>query len=79
MLFKFKGMKRAIRYQVISNTEEYPKYLAIYEFENKKAFEEYGTSLELDAAREDMRETWKDGGWETVWRVQYAITKIWEG
>ena len=78
MLFKFKGMRKAIRCQITNETEEYPKYLAIYEFENKKSFEEYETSPELDAVRKEMSETWKDRRWETVWRVQYEITKTWE-
>ena len=78
MLFKFKGMKKVSRYQLTSNTDKYPRYLAVYEFRDKEAFEEYEKSPEVDAAKKEMKETWKDGGWEIVWRVKYEVMKTWE-
>ena len=78
MLFKFKGMKKVTRYKILKETEEYPSYLMIYEFESRKAYEEYETSPELTAGRTEMKESWKEGGFEIKWRVQYETTKIWE-
>lgn len=78
LLLKFKGIKEVTRYKAIYETEEYPKYLTIYKFESQKAYEAYETSPELAAAREEMRETWKDGGFEIKWRVQYEPMKTWE-
>jgi len=78
ILFKFKGMKKVTRYKILKETEEYPTYLAIYEFESRKAYEEYATSPELAAGRAEMQETWKGAGFEIKWRVQYEALKIWE-
>jgi heme-degrading monooxygenase HmoA len=78
MLFKFKGMKKVTRYKIVKAIEEYPSYLAIYEFESRKAYEEYAKSPELAAARAEMGETWKEGEFEIKWRVQYEAMKIWE-
>ena len=77
MLMKFKGIKEVTRYERVYETEEYPKYLAIYKFESQDSFEVYGTSPELAAAREEMKETWKEGGFEVKWRVQYKPMKTW--
>lgn len=77
MLFKFEGMREVIRCKLMSETKEHPKYLAIYKFESKKAYKAYEDSPELAVALEDARETWKDGGSETKWRVQYEVIKTW--
>lgn len=78
LLFKFKGMKKVTRYKILRESGEYPAYLAIYEFESQKALEEYETSPELAAGREEMKETWKGEGFEIKWRVQYEAMKTWE-
>ena len=78
MLLKCSGLKRAVRYKLLNESEDYPKYLAIYEFENRGAFKAYETSPELVAALEEMRETWKQNGYQTKWRVQYELIKTWQ-
>ena len=78
MLLKFKGITEVTRYKIINESEEYPKYLAIYEFENQNAFEAFQTSPELTAVREESRETWKGEGFEIRWRVQYESIKTWK-
>ncbi|MFC1915964.1 DUF4286 family protein [Chloroflexota bacterium] len=78
MLFKHKGMKKVTRYKILKESEEYPSYLAIYEFENRQAYEAYTTSPELAAGIAEMKETWKEGGFDIRWRVQYEAMKIWE-
>ncbi len=75
LLFKFKGMTEVTRYKLLKETDEYPRYLAIYKFESRKAYLEYEISPELAAAREEMKETWKEGGFEIKWRVQYEAIK----
>ena len=77
MLLKFKGLKAATRCKIVKSAPEYPEYVVIYEFENRKAFEDYGKSPELAAALAEMKETWKDGGYDVVWRVQYEVLKTW--
>jgi len=77
MLLKFNGLRGATRYKISKAGEGYPEYISIYEFDNRQAFEAYETSSELAAALDEMRETWRDGGWETVWRVQYEAMKTW--
>jgi uncharacterized protein (TIGR02118 family) len=78
MLLKVKGLTKVTRYEIVNESEEFPKYLAVYEFENQKAFEAFKTSPELKAAKEEMSETWKGKGFEVKWRVLYRPIKTWE-
>lgn len=78
LLLKFKGIKEVTRYKIVKETEEYPTYLTIYQFESQKDYEVYETSPELADAREEMNETWKDGCYEVKWRVQYKLGKVWK-
>jgi uncharacterized protein (TIGR02118 family) len=79
MLFEFKGLKKAVRYKRVYESGQYARYLAIYEFDSKKAFEDYENSPELAAAsKEEHEETWKDSKYDMVWRVQYEPIKTWE-
>ena len=78
MLLKFKGITEVTRYKIIGKSPEYPKYMAIYEFESQSAFEAYQTSPELAAAREEMKGTWEGQEFEIRWRVQYEPIKTWE-
>jgi len=77
LLFKFKGMKKVIRYKIVKDTGEYPTYLTTYEFESRKDSEEYAASPELAAGRKEMAETWKEGGFDIKWRVQYEVMETW--
>jgi uncharacterized protein (TIGR02118 family) len=78
LLLKFGGIKKATRYKIVNEAEEYPKYLAIYEFKSQKAYEAYTTSPERAAAMEDLEETWEERGFEIKWRVCYEPIKTWE-
>ena len=78
MLLEFKGIKEATRYKIVNETEGYPNYLTIYKFESQSAFEAYENSPELAAVREETSETWREGGYESKWRVQYELVKTWE-
>lgn len=81
LLLKFNKLKNVSRYRLAElrgeavsrykPAENWPKYLAIYEFEDLQAVEEYLTSAELDAAREEMQQTWKAGEVEVKWRAHY--------
>ena len=78
LLLKFKGMKGVTRYKIVKETEEYPTYLTIYNFESQEAYEAYTNSPEYAAAREEMNETWKGREFDIVWRVQYKPLKTWQ-
>ncbi len=74
LLMKFKGLKKATLHKRMYENNEYPKYFATYEFENKKAFEDYEASPELKVALKERDEvTWKDGKFDITWRVQYEL------
>lgn len=88
MLLKFRGLRGATRYKILKPSEEYPQYLAIYEFNSQLAFEEYRASPELTAALDKQLETWggkldrqqgiwRGEGWVRKWRVQYEAIKTW--
>jgi len=91
-LMKFKGIKRATRYRLVrtakgapgvnpspagAGQEGYPQYLAIYEFEDRAAFERYEKSPEAAAAREDWSSAKEEIAAEMLWRVQYESIKTW--
>ena len=79
MLLKFKGLRKVTRYKRIYENEKYPKYLAIYEFDSQKAFEAYEVSPELAAASKEEHEvTWREGGYNLIWRAQYEPMRTWE-
>ncbi len=88
-VLKFKGAKKATRYKLapirltdhklVPITEgEYPKYLAIYEFENRQAAEAYNTSPEFAANVEDWVNNWAKRGAKLKWRVHYEPIKTWQ-
>jgi uncharacterized protein (TIGR02118 family) len=77
LLLKFKGLRKVKRCKIVKRAEAYPEYLGIFEFESEQAFTDYENSPELAAAHAEMRETWKDGGWDRMWRVQFEVVKTW--
>ena len=78
LLLKFKGLKGVARYRIIKEVEESPRYLTIYQFESHKDYEAFESSPELAAAREELKESWKDGGFEIEWRAGYEAIKTWQ-
>ena len=87
MLLKGNWVKKVTRnkiadktYHVANTTQECPKYLAIYEFENQEAFESWMTAPERAAAGEDKMATWGEGGgYEVFWATRYDNMQTWEG
>lgn len=78
LLFKYRGVKKVTRYKILNKTGEFPTYLCIYEFDNPSEYQGYSNSQELADARAEMNETWKEGGFEIKWRVQYEEMKTWQ-
>jgi len=78
LLFKFPGMTGVKRWKLLAEGDEYPQYLAIYEFESQSAYEKFLNSPEREAATQEMNETWKEGKFEVVWRVQYGVLNTWQ-
>ena len=82
IMLKFPGMKAATRYKITEANEEYPSYLAIYEFQNQQALEEYKTSPERAEAQKhaEERRRAEDPGEKNPylrWRVTYRALKTW--
>ena len=76
MLLETGEIKEANLYKRTGDSDSFPKYLAIYGFENQQAFERYQASPELAAAVEDVRKRWgKNGNQLKGWRVQYEAVK----
>ncbi|MFC1993182.1 DUF4286 family protein [Chloroflexota bacterium] len=74
MVLKSRGAIGVTRYKLASvkaDEGEYPAYLAIYEFEDTKAWQEFWTGPVLTEAREEMKGTWGDDGFDVEWRVVY--------
>ena len=92
-VMKFKGVKKATRYKmagaaignpevgvltVTGAKEGYPKFLAIYEFENPQGFERFNASPEIALIRKDWHMVEEEIGAELFWGVQYESIKAWE-
>jgi len=78
MLLKSKWLQGVTRYKLAPVTQgEYPEYLAIYEFDDRQAFEAWFSGPERHAAREEMQDTWADKAFEIKWRVVYEPLKTW--
>ena len=79
MLLETGEIRRVTRYKRSGDDKDYPRYLAVYEFENQEAFDRYNASPKLAVAAEDARQTFKEGEVERRWRVQYEAMGTWEG
>lgn len=77
MLLESGEIKAVTRYKRIDDDNSYPKYAAIYEFENWQAFERYQKSKSLLEAREEIKQSWPDKRYESKWSVQYEVIKSW--
>jgi quinol monooxygenase YgiN len=74
MLMKSGKVKGVSRYKVIGNSDDPPRYIAIYKFANLQDYEAHEASPKVEAARKEMRETWgKDA--EVTSRTKYELLK----
>jgi antibiotic biosynthesis monooxygenase (ABM) superfamily enzyme len=78
MLFKYPGMMKVTRHRLTGGSEGQARYLAVYEFKDRAAFEGFEKSAEMKAAREEMQQTWKDRMFSIKWRAQYDPIQSWE-
>ena len=78
LLFKFKGLKKVTRYQLMGESKDNAKYLALYGLESKEALDAFSKSPEMSAAMEEMQGTWKGGGFDIKWVAIYEPIKTWE-
>ena len=78
MLLKSPWLEGVTRYKLAPVMEgDYPEYLVICEFKSRQAFEAWVSGPEVHAAREELKETWKDKDLEIKWRVVYEPLKTW--
>jgi quinol monooxygenase YgiN len=77
MLLKFQGLRAATQYEITRAIDNYPRFLAIYEFEDQKAFEAFELSPELAAALKEAEETWAEGDLKIMWLVSYNTVRTW--
>lgn len=78
MLLKFKDLKKVGRYQLMGESKEQARYLAIYGFETKEALDAFPKSPEFAAAMEEMQGSWKDGETTIKWIATYEPIQTWE-
>jgi antibiotic biosynthesis monooxygenase (ABM) superfamily enzyme len=76
MLLKYKGLVRASRYKSLNPEDILPQYITQYEFVSKQAFDAYESSPELTAAKEEMKQSWKQGEIELKTRVPYQLVRV---
>jgi hypothetical protein len=74
MLLESGEIKKVTRLQRVGNEANYPKFLVIYEFEDRQAFERYEKSQAKTRAMAEMKLSWPRGGpVQRRWRVQYDV------
>ena len=78
LLFKYKGLKKVTRYQLMGEGRGGAKYLAIYEYDDKAAMDAFPKSAEFKAAIDEMNETMKENKFEIKWAANYEPIKTWE-
>jgi uncharacterized protein (TIGR02118 family) len=79
LLFKYKGLKRVTRYQLIGKGGgQGATYLAIYEYDSEDEMNAFSQSPEFKAAIDEMNETWKGQMFEVKWAANYEPIKTWE-
>jgi hypothetical protein len=76
-LMKTGTIMQSVRYQIIQPNKDYPAYLAVYYFENPKAFEAFSNHPERLAAIKELDEHWPNGIGR-MWWVQYQMMKGWK-
>jgi hypothetical protein len=64
---------RAERYQRIGDDGNYPKYLAIYRYENERGLEDNRNTFISRLAIPDRRKRWPDDVWDRPWMVSYKL------
>ena len=78
LFLKSKWLDRVTRYQLMSDEEKAPKYLAIYEFKDQQAYEAYVSSPEFAAALENKKETWREESYELTISAAYRPIRSWQ-
>jgi uncharacterized protein (TIGR02118 family) len=76
MLMKCPGVKGAARYKVTGGNSHKPRFIAVYYFDSRQAFENYKNSPQFAAAIEEMNQSWPQGI-EIVSRVQHELIQEW--
>jgi len=64
---------RAERYERIGNDENYPKYIAIYRYENEKTLVEAQDTWIAQLGVPDRRKAYPDDVWKLRWKVSYKL------
>ena len=88
-MLKSKELRRVTRYRVTDaagtspsgirgSESQYPRFVTIYEFKNRQAFEAWDRDPELMPDREEANRVTKEVGGELLWRVQYEFMRTWE-
>jgi len=77
-LLEFKKLKRVTRYRNLHPNRQYPKFLTIYEFDNRQDFEEYHDSPERTSSRDSWLKIQEETGASDKWEVQYEVIKSWQ-
>ena len=74
-LFKFKGMKKAIRYKKVGGDENVPPYIALYYFDSLADYERYMASPEFETG---TNLSGRPNGVKRKFRGQFELIKSWE-
>jgi len=77
MLLKSGLIRRIRRFRKVSEVQNAPSLLMIYEFKGQEQFAKYEECPELETAKQDTKQRWRNKEFESVWRIQYIQQKFW--
>ena len=77
-LLKLKMIKSVRRFKLKGKFSDYPKFLAIYEFENLQQYNKFINSPEVASARKDAEKIFEEVNGKFLWHVQYEEIESWQ-
>jgi uncharacterized protein (TIGR02118 family) len=78
MLMGFKGLKQTSRYRRIGDDAQSAKYMTVYEFDSKEAFDAFSKSPAFTAAIKDYEDKKEAVGFTMKWATSYELIKTWK-
>ena len=75
MLFGYEGVKRASRYQLMSDDSNNAKFLAVYEFDSKEDLDAFPESPAFKDAIKDFDDNHEALGFNMKWVAVYECIK----
>ena len=76
--FECQSVDKITRYKLLPESEgNDAQYIALFEFKDRQAFDNWQFGPEREAAREDSKKVWDGKGAEVKWKAAYEVINSW--